>query len=141
MIRFVALGAVSLLAFVAPALANDPTGVWQTEGGRAQVRVAPCGGAICGTIIGLKEPNDPATGQPKTDKNNADQSKRARPMIGVQIVMGMKPNGGNKWSGQVYNAEDGKTYAGHLTLEDQKRIKLEGCALGGMMCKASYWTR
>jgi uncharacterized protein (DUF2147 family) len=54
----------------------------------------------------------------------------------------MKPSGtANKWSGQVYNADDGKTYSGSLTLQDANTIKLEGCIMGGLLCKAQTWTR
>ncbi len=123
-------------------LAADPLGTWHTEEGKATVRIAACGPALCGTIIALKEANDPDTGKPKLDKNNADSSLRSRPMIGVPIVLSMKPSGtANKWSGQVYNAEDGKTYSGSLTLQDTNTIKLEGCILGGLVCKAATWTR
>jgi uncharacterized protein (DUF2147 family) len=123
-------------------LAADPQGTWHTEDGKATVRIAACGPALCGTVIALKEANDPDTGKPKTDKNNADAGLRNRPMIGVPIVLSMKPSGtANKWSGQVYNAEDGKTYSGSLTLQDANTIKLEGCILGGLVCKASTWTR
>jgi uncharacterized protein (DUF2147 family) len=123
-------------------LAADPLGNWRTEDGKATVRITNCGGALCGAIASLREPNDPDTGKPKTDKNNADASKRNRPMIGVQIVLAMKPSGtANKWTGQVYNAEDGKTYSGSLTLQDANTIKLEGCILGGLVCKAQKWTR
>jgi uncharacterized protein (DUF2147 family) len=34
-------------------------------------------------------------------------------MPGLPVVLAMKPNGAGKWSGQIYNAEDGRTYAGH----------------------------
>jgi uncharacterized protein (DUF2147 family) len=123
------------------ALAADPLGNWTTEDGKATVRIANCGGALCGTIVALKEVNDPDTGKPKTDKNNADASLRNRPMIGVQIVLAMKPSGtANKWTGQVYNAEDGKTYSGSLTLQDANTIKLEGC-VAVVLCKSSKWTR
>jgi uncharacterized protein (DUF2147 family) len=62
-------------------------------------------------------------------------------MVGVPIVLGMKPSGtASKWSGQVYNAEDGKTYSGNLTLQDANTIKLEGCVMS-FICKASTWTR
>ena len=57
-------------------------------------------------------------------------------------VLGIKPSGtANKWSGQVYNAEDGKTYSGSLTLQDANTIKIEGCIMGGLLCKAATWTR
>jgi len=93
--------------------AADPMGNWHTEEAKATVRIAACGPALCGTIVSLKEANDPDTGKPKTDKNNADAGMRSRPMIGVTIVLGMKPSGtANKWSGQVYNAEDGKDLFG-----------------------------
>jgi uncharacterized protein (DUF2147 family) len=123
-----------------PAAAADPNGSWVTEGGKATVRIANCGGALCGTITALKEPNDSTTGRPQLDKNNADASKRSRPMIGVQIVLGMKPSGPDKWSGDIYNAEDGKTYSASLSMVSPTSLKLEGCVLK-VLCKAQTWTR
>jgi uncharacterized protein (DUF2147 family) len=143
--KFLSTAAVATALFgasLSSVLAADPFGNWLTEDGKATVRIANCGGTLCGTIIALKEANDPKTGRPKIDENNADASLRGRPMVGVQIVLGMKPSGtANKWTGQVYNAEDGKTYSGSLTLQDANTIKLEGCILGGLVCKASKWTR
>ena len=133
--------AAALLMLGSSALAADPLGVWLTQTGTSRIRVADCGGALCGTIIWLKEPNDPDTGKPKTDKNNSDAAKRSRPLIGVQIVLGMKPAGTDKWSGQVYNAEDGKTYSGNLTFSGGSSLQLQGCALGGLMCKGQTWTK
>jgi uncharacterized protein (DUF2147 family) len=137
------LAAAALLAFTCAegALAADPAGTWLTQTGGSRIRVADCGGALCGTIIWLKEPNDPDTGKPKTDKNNSDAAKRSRPLLGVQIVLGMKPNGTDKWAGQVYNAEDGKTYSGNLTYSGGSSLQLQGCALGGLVCKSQTWTK
>jgi uncharacterized protein (DUF2147 family) len=140
-LRAGAMGAALLGLGLSSGLAADAKGTWLTEGGKATVRIAACGDALCGTIIALKEPNDPDTGKPKTDKNNADPSQRSRPVIGSLIVLGMKPNGDNKWAGQVYNAEDGKTYTGSITLQNGNSLKLEGCILGGLICKAQAWTR
>jgi uncharacterized protein (DUF2147 family) len=128
-------------ALLAPASAAEITGEWLTEAGKATVRIADCGGALCGTVIALKEPNDPATGQPKTDKNNADPAMRSRPIVGVAIVLGMKPAGADQWKGRVYNAEDGKTYTGSLMLQNANTLRLQGCMLGGVICKSSTWTR
>ena len=136
-----AAAALFMLTVSESAFAADPVGVWLTQTGTSRVRVADCGGALCGTIVWLKEPNDPETGKPKTDKNNSDASKRSRPLIGVQIVLGMKPAGDGKWSGQVYNAEDGKTYSGNLTFSGGNSLQLQGCALGGLVCKGQNWTK
>src|SRR5262249_45829452 len=92
---------------VASAAAADPSGNWLTKDGEAKVAIARCTGTgaapgtLCGAIVALKEPNDPATGRPKTDHNNPDSARRGQPMIGVQIVFDLKPSGtADKWNGQ-----------------------------------------
>jgi uncharacterized protein (DUF2147 family) len=135
--------AVSLLcvAAIGPAAA-DPVGNWLTKDGEAIVTIAKCGNALCGSIVALKEPNDPATGRPKTDENNPDAAKRNRPVIGVQIIFDMQPGGtADRWNGQVYNPEDGKTYSGSLTVTGANTVDLEGCVFGGLICQGQTWTR
>ena len=129
------------LCAIAPAAAGDPGGKWLTQDGKAVVNIARCGAAVCGTIVSLKEPNDPQTGKPKTDGHNQDAAKRSRPIIGLQMF-DMKPSGtADRWDGQVYNAEDGKTYTGSLTLTGATTLDLQGCALAGLICKTQSWTR
>jgi hypothetical protein len=50
-----------------------------------------CGGALCGVLVWLEEPLDPQTNQPKIDKRNADASKQGRPLLGIPIVLNMRP--------------------------------------------------
>lgn len=126
---------------IAPAFAADPLGTWYTQGKESRVRITNCGGVLCGSLVWLKVPNDPTTGQPKTDKENSDQAKRNRPLIGVEIVLGMKPDGTpNQWKGEVYNAKDGNTYTGYFTLTGADTAELKGCAMG-FICKSQTWTR
>jgi uncharacterized protein (DUF2147 family) len=133
--------AVLWITAVTPAAAGDPRGNWMTDDGKAKIAIVSCGGALCGNIVALTEPIDPGTGKPKTDSNNPDTAKRIRPLVGVQIVIDMKPDSADKWTGQVYNAEDGKTYSGSITLVDAKTLTLQGCALGGLICKNRTWKR
>jgi uncharacterized protein (DUF2147 family) len=126
---------------IAPAHAADPLGTWYTADKDSQVRITKCGEALCGVLVGLKEPNDPATGRPKTDKNNADASKQSRPLLGIPIVLAMKPSGTpDQWSGNVYNASDGKTYTGSFTLTGPNSAELKGCVMS-IICKTQTWTR
>lgn len=126
---------------VTSANARDPTGMWHTEGRLAKVLIDKCAEDLCGTIIALKDPIDPTTGRPQTDTENEDPAKRNRPVVGIQVVIGMKPDGANKWSGQLYNAEDGKTYSGNLRLNDANTLKVQGCIMGGLLCGTQIWTR
>jgi uncharacterized protein (DUF2147 family) len=132
------LAAASL---VSDANALDLTGIWHTEGRRAQVLIDKCAEDVCGTIVGLKDPIDPATGKPQTDTENEDAAKRNRPVIGLQVLIGMKPSGTNKWSGRLYSPEEGKTVSGSLALKDANTLSIEGCLLGGLLCRTETWTR
>lgn len=126
---------------IAPAFAADPLGTWYTAGKESQVRITNCGDALCGALVWLKAPNDPKTGKPKTDSENADAAKRKRPLLGVEIVLGMKPSGvPDQWQGKVYNAKDGNTYTGYFTMTGPNTAELKGCAFG-FICKSQNWTR
>lgn len=129
------------LILIVPARAADPFGTWLTADKKGKVKIVNCGGALCGNLIWIAEPNDPETNQPKTDKHNNDASKRGRPLVGIPIVLSMKPNGGDKWEGQVYNAEDGSTYTGSFTMVGANSAELKGCVMGGLLCKGQTWTR
>src|ERR1700694_3204125 len=85
--------AVTMVVAATPTSAEmnvDPTGVWLTHAGEAKIMVSKCGSGICGTIIWLKVPIDPATGRPQEDDKNKDPALAHRPIIGINIFNGMK---------------------------------------------------
>ena len=132
--------AITTLAWASAseARAGDPVGIWLSQDGDVKMRVSHCGGAICSIIAWLKQPNDDA-GKPKVDKHNPDAGKRNRPIMGSPIMLSMKPDGADHWSGQVYNAEDGKTYSGSFTLAGGNKADLKGCV--AIICKTKTWMR
>ncbi len=68
-------------------------------------------------------------------------AKQSRPLLGVPIVLGMKPSGTpDQWSGEVYNAYDGKTYIGSFTMTGPNTAELKGCVMS-IICKTQTWTR
>ena len=135
--------AAALALLGGPALAADPTGNWLVKDQTAVIRIAPCADALCGTIAW--------TSQPGLDENNPDPRKRDRPIVGTQILLGMKPAGGtggasgtggaggNRWDGEIYNPENGKTYSGHIILLSPDLLRIEGCLL--IFCGGENWTR
>ena len=131
---------LSAAAMAAPAAAQQSAiGVWATVEGKSHVEIAPCGEALCGTVIWLKKPNDDA-GQPLKDGQNKDESLRGRPIIGIDLITGMQPDGDKEWSdGEIYNPEDGDTYSSSMSLADANVLKVEGCVF--VFCKEQTWTR
>jgi len=121
---------VTLVGAVAMASARaDPRGLWLAQDG-AKVRVSSCGGLLCATIAEAKSRIDPATGRPWTDKNNPDPALRDRPLVGVAVLRSLQPDGPGKWSGTLYNNDNGNTYSGHLLELGPRTIRIEGCVIG-----------
>jgi len=118
---------------------QGPGGIWLTQAGDAKVRVSKCGGGICGVVIWLKDPINPATGKPHVDDKNPNPSLARRPMIGLVLFSAMQPSGPNKWSGQIYNADDGNSYASDISVSGSDTLKVEGCV--GVLCGSETWTR
>jgi uncharacterized protein (DUF2147 family) len=119
--------------------AGSPMGIWLTQAGDAKVRVSNCGGAICGVVVWLREPVNPATGQPMVDDKNPNPALAKRPMIGLPLFHDMRISGPNKWSGRIYNADDGGTYVSNISVSGPDTLRVEGCV--GMMCGGENWTR
>lgn len=141
--RFViVIAALTALMGAAPARAQGagvPDGIWLTQAGDAKVRVSRCGGGLCGTVIWLREPIDPATGKPQVDDKNPNPALARRPIIGLSLFSGMRSVGPNRWSGHIYNADDGKTYASNISVSGPSTLKVEGCV--GSLCGGEEWSR
>jgi uncharacterized protein (DUF2147 family) len=128
---------VILLAFTAalvsfPVSAADPIGDWRVADGAAHIRIDDCGGRMWG-IVAWAHQHD-------IDRNNPDPAKRTRSTLGMPIILGMAPVDSNRWEGEIYNAENGKTYQGRIILTGPDVLRIEGCVLG-FLCGGQTWTR
>ena len=136
-------GAVLATAGIERAAAQqqpDPTGIWVNQERSTKVRVSRCGGALCGSVSWLREPLD-REGKPKVDRENPDASQRGRRLIGLPVLLNMKPSGDNRWSGRIYNADDGNTYMSHVEMASADSMRVQGCVLGGLICRNMTWSR
>lgn len=118
----------------------DPSGTWLVEDGRARIRLERCGpqrDRICGFIVWMKEPVD-KRGQPYRDAENPDPDKRARTLLGHQLIMGLQVTPDGHFAGDIYNAEDGRFYSVSLWRESADRLKLKGCLIR-LLCQTQTW--
>ena len=134
--RFMAAGLMcAISASAALAEAPLPTGQWRVQDGTAAIRVVNCAGALWGVIAGAIG----GANNTDTDKNNPDPALRNRPIMGLPILIDMRPSQG-RWAGRVYNAENGKTYDANIGLVSGNVLHIEGCVLG-FLCGGENWTR
>jgi uncharacterized protein (DUF2147 family) len=120
--------------------ANNPAGIWLTQAGDAKVRISHCSTGLCGTIVWLKVAIDPATGKPQVDDKNANPSLAKRPIIGINIFNRMKSVADNKWSGTIYNADNGKSYSSDVIVAGPRKLEVRGCVMS-VLCGGETWTK
>jgi uncharacterized protein (DUF2147 family) len=141
--RFGLVIAVFAALLAAPATnahaGGDAGGVWLTQAGDAKVRVSKCGGGLCAVVVWLREPNNAGTGKPQLDDKNPNPALAKRPVIGLPLFTGMHAVGPNKWSGEIYNADDGRSYQSNISLSTPDALRVEGCV--GPLCGGETWTR
>lgn len=137
-----AVAAAGLVSGRAQAARADIAGRWATPGFGSIVELRPCAGvpdAMCGRILWLWDPSD-AAGKRRADLHNPDRALRSRPLIGVEIVRGLRETSPGVWTeGAVYNPDDGRTYTGAAKVRNG-RLELKGCALN-LICQTQVWRR
>jgi len=96
------------------------------------VELYTCGSAVCGKIVWLKEPryingNDGPLDTTKLDWKNPQSSLRNRPILGLPVMLGLKPKGVKRWvNGACYNPETGKTYKCKMQLNSKNQLEVRG---------------
>jgi uncharacterized protein (DUF2147 family) len=95
---------------------DSPIGDWQTEG-KGTVRIAKCGNALCGFVLGSSNEK------------------------GEAILINMKPKTERQWTGGVYSQDSGETYYGTMSMKGINTLRVEACALGRFYCSGNNWGR
>ena len=95
---------------------DSPIGDWQTEG-KGTVRIAKCGNALCGFVLGSSNEK------------------------GEAILINMKPKTERQWTGGIYSQDSGETYYGTMSMKGINTLRVEACALGRFYCSGNNWSR
>jgi uncharacterized protein (DUF2147 family) len=125
-------------------------GVWLSDV-KSHIRIEKCGAGLCGYISKIairgelyqknKEAIDKVGIQNAYDYFNKDPALRSRPLLGLKILNLDTRQSATKYSGTIYNPEDGKTYKGSVELLNNESLQLTGCIFYGKICKSEDWVR
>ena len=131
---------IFMLAPLAAAFAQDVVGKWKLEDGTAIVEVYKSGDAYNGKIVWLEKPTE-ADGSPAVDNNNPDKALRSRKLIGLNMLSGLKKNGGEYTGGTIYDPGNGKTYNCSMKVEGDV-LKVRGSLdKKGLLGRTMDWFR
>ena len=138
------LAPVSSLAGSEPAASHSPLGRWVTASGNLEVEVAPCGDALCGTVVRVL-----ANHSMSRDGEEMKPADTRDPM-GMRILSELVPSefageGAGRspvaWSGSIYNRENAKTYRCIMRVGDDGTLLLRGYVGLPWFGRTSAWTR
>ncbi len=129
-------------AFVAQDGGDRLLGVWEPSNGRARVKVEKIGAKYYGRIVWLKEPIDPVTKQPKTDKNNPDPNLQNVPLKGYRMLKDFVYKGNDEWAdGTIYDPLNGSTYSSTIKMTDANTLEIRGYIGVSALGRTDIWKR
>ena len=132
----------ALLAAGSALAADTAVGRWKTidsDTGKpksiVEITQAP-DGVISGHIVELLDPSKP---NPVCDKCSDD--RKNKPIAGMEIIRGMKAQGGGKYAGgTILKPDEGKVYKSKMELvEGGRKLEVSGCI--AFICKSQTWLR
>jgi uncharacterized protein (DUF2147 family) len=136
---FIALASFSTLQDTE---ADRLLGVWEPSNGKARVKIEKIGNKYYGKIVWLKEPNDPATNQPKVDSKNPDASMRTVPLKGYRMLKDFTYSGNSQWeNGTIYDPENGSTYKCIIKMTDANTLDIRGYIGIEALGRTDVWKR
>lgn len=130
--RALVLAAFASLVVTVPAVAGGPTGRWITASGNVAVSIAPCGPALCGTIVRVLANHSMA---------HPGAAMPALPGVGLKILTQVRADGPGQWIGRLYNRETGKTYDCQLSVDAADRLVVRPYVLLPLFGQTQLWRR
>jgi uncharacterized protein (DUF2147 family) len=118
-----------------PAAAHSPVGTplgtWSTGDGNGVVKIALCGDAFCGRIVGIARP--PGAPIP-TDVHGESQ-------CGLTILKWQKPAADGAWIGKITDPRSGTTYHAQLWLDARGNLNVHGFIGLPILGATTVWHR
>lgn len=133
-------------AFAAsPAAGPTPVGKWMTiddinKKPKGIVQITDHQGVLIGTVIKIFKANSTI---PSGLCEQCSGNFKNKPILGMTIMWGLKPQGANVWSGgQILDPKNGKIYDLKMTLSpDGKTLTVRGFIGFSMLGRTQTWIR
>jgi len=118
---------------------NSILGVWYNTEKTAQVEILKRGATFIGKIVWLKDPNP--GGRPVLDKDNPDSKLKSRPLMGLNLLEGLKYDSGMWEDGTIYDPKTRKTYSCQVTLKSKEVLEVKGYYGFSLIGRTVEWTK
>ncbi len=144
---FSALMALMAATLLYPQLASAETdlppevGVWINDTRDGAVEIKPCGRALCGHIVWLRDPIS-KRGGPKRDIYNPNPQRRNQTICGLQVIGRLVPQRDGSWDGGwIYDPKTGQAYDVSIRVRSKRKLEVHGYQSLKILGKTFFWTR
>lgn len=137
-LKLIGLG---ILAFYINAFAGETEpilGFWINEDENVKVEIYKSEELYYGKIVWVKEHNED---MPQTDENNPDPKKKNNPVIGLQVITGLKYNPEKNFfqDGKIYTPQNGREANLKIRFTDPNTLEL--VMSSGIFSRKIHWKR
>lgn len=133
---------VAAIAGNAHAAGDTPVGTWKTiddATGKAKslVAISETDGKLHGKVVKLFDPSKPNPTCEKCEGERKDQ-----PIMGMEILWGLKKDGDQWDGGQILDPENGKVYGAKLSMADHgDKLDVRGFIGFSLLGRTQTWIR
>ncbi len=131
---------VSLIA-ITGMQAQDVFGKWttiddNTGKARSTVEIFERDGKVYGKVVAITDPE-------KRDRvcDQCSGDDRNRPILGLEILKGLKKSGDKYEGGYITDPDNGKRYKCYIELEDDNTLKVRGFIGMALIGRTQIWKR
>ena len=137
--------ALFILLLAAGAAQADPRGLWLTASGNLEVRIAPCGAALCGKVArviadqSMSRPGEPMAADAQPAREGMDILSGFAPSASEATPDGRRVT--TEWRGRIFNRENGKTYDCLMSVGEHGELNLRAYVGLPLFGKTQAWQR
>jgi uncharacterized protein (DUF2147 family) len=135
--------AILLTASGAAAQSSAPMGLWQTVNERGQrealVRITEVDGELRGQVVTVFSPPAPS---PNPLCEECPGELKNKPVVGLQILSGMRWDGERYSGGEILDPDNGRFYSCTLRLADEgRKLEVRGFIGISLFGRTQTWLR
>ena len=94
------------------------------------VKTGSCGDKLCGWIVW-------ASAEAVQDAKDSGIDN----LVGLELLEDYTEQSAGNWSGSVYVPDMGHHFSSTITQLSHAEMKVQGCLIGGFICKSQVWQR
>lgn len=114
----------------APRAQDSMIGTWMNRKETVAVATSHCGPNLCGRVVWAAPEAQEAAAAGGTPR-----------LVGTMLMRNFRPVAPGAWQGEVFVADLGQVAPADMALVGPDQIEINGCAVGGFICKRQVWHR